>query len=83
MRHHMIRKHTIKGVFHGWLVFRMEFQTYIALAAQRHVAFYRWNNVEDEVEQMNTIYLGEALSAIGGLVPVNVSLILVYCFKEH
>ncbi|XP_050714073.1 uncharacterized protein LOC126997069 isoform X2 [Eriocheir sinensis] len=72
MRHHMIRKHTIKGVFHNWLVFRMEFQTYIAFAAQRHIAFYRWNNVEDEVEQMNTIYLGEALSNIGGLVAVNV-----------
>lgn len=82
MRHHMIRKHTIKGVFHNWLVFRMEFQTYIALAAQRHVAFYRWNGMDGEVEQMNTIYLGEALPTIGGLVAVNVSVMLC-CLEEH
>lgn len=74
MRRHMIRKHSFKGVFYKWLVFSTEFQTYIALAAQRHVVFYRWNSIEGEVEQMNTLYLGDSLSTIGGLVAVNVSI---------
>lgn len=75
MRHHLVRKHTFKGVFHSWLVFQMEFQTYIALAAQRHVVFYRWNTLEHQAEQLNTVYLGEGLATIGGLVAVNVSIL--------
>ena len=70
----MIHKHTFKGAFHSWLVFRINFETYVALAARRHIVFYRWNRMEAEFEQFNTIYMGDAMSSIEGLVSVNVSM---------
>ncbi|XP_045124282.1 uncharacterized protein LOC123512112 isoform X3 [Portunus trituberculatus] len=72
MTHHMIPKHTFKGAFHSWLVFHINFEMYVALAARRHIVFYRWNRMEAEFEQFNTIYMGDAMSSIEGLVAVNV-----------
>ncbi|XP_063885132.1 uncharacterized protein LOC135113643 [Scylla paramamosain] len=72
MTRHMIHKHTFKGTFHSWLAFRINFETYVALAARRHIVFYRWNRVEAEFEQFNTIYMDGAMSSIEGLVAVNV-----------
>lgn len=74
MKRHMIHEHSFKGAFHTWLVFLVDFETYIALAAQRHIVFYRWNRMEGEFEQLNTIYMGDSLSSIEGLVAVNVSI---------
>lgn len=70
----IIHEHTFKGVFHAWLVFQVDFEIYIALAAQRHIVFYHWNRVEGEFEQMNTIYVGDSMSGIEGLVAVSVSI---------